>query len=110
MHAEEIRGIRLFYSNPLVSSVSDGIITIPIHKRVFASAMKSLFGEGIFIKPSKFELDKNLPAPLEHHHSFEKRYDKVVNGCLKYVHIKLPEGAPSNFKGGAYSATVTLAF
>ncbi|WP_233707337.1 hypothetical protein [Helicobacter cetorum] len=110
MGAEEIRGISLFSSRPLVSSVSDGIITIPIHKRVFVSAMKSLFGESLFVKANRFELDKNFSAPLEHHHSFEKKYDKVVNGCLKYMHIHLPQGAASNFESGVYSATLTLAF
>lgn len=36
-----------------------------------------------------------MKGPLEnrHHHSFTKNYEKAVNGCQKYFHIKLPEGA-----------------
>ncbi len=53
-----------------------------------------------------------MKGPLEnrHHHSFAKNYEKAVNGCQKYFHIKLPEGAPSNFKSGSYMATMVVRF
>ncbi|EEC24208.1 hypothetical protein BD0103_12860 [Helicobacter pylori] len=77
--------------------------------------MKSLFGENLllFVKLKHSALmSKHMKGPLEnrHHHSFTKNYEKAVNGCQKYFHIKLPEGAPSNFKSGSYMATMVVRF
>ncbi|EMH36652.1 hypothetical protein HMPREF1425_00430 [Helicobacter pylori GAM71Ai] len=108
------------YSKPLVYSAGSGIIGIDVdkrtfYKRAFAFTMKSLFGENLllFVKLKHSALmSKHMKGPLEnrHHHSFTKNYEKAVNGCQKYVHIKLPEGAPSNFKSGSYMATMVVRF
>ncbi|MFT2745952.1 hypothetical protein [Helicobacter pylori] len=108
------------YSKPLVYSDRSGIIGIDIdkrtfYKRAFVFTMKSLFGENLllFVKLKHSALmSKHMKEPLEnrHHHSFTKNYEKAINGCQKYVHIKLPEGAPSNFKSGSYMATMVVRF
>ncbi|GAA7070239.1 hypothetical protein HpCHN105_12680 [Helicobacter pylori] len=108
------------YSKPLVYSAGSGIIGIDIdkrtfYKRAFAFTMKSLFGENLllFVKLKHSALmSKHMKEPLEnrHHHSFTKNYEKAINGCQKYFHIKLPEGAPSNFKSGSYMATMVVRF
>ncbi|GAA7761101.1 hypothetical protein JP0169_10450 [Helicobacter pylori] len=112
------------YSKPLVYSAGSGMIGIDIdkrtfYKRAFVFTMESLFGENLllFVKlkhsalMSK-QMSKHMKGPLEnrHHHSFTKNYEKAINGCQKYFHIKLPEGAPSNFKSGSYMATVVVRF
>ncbi len=108
------------YSKPLVYSDGSGIIGINIDKRTFykrgfAFTMKSLFGENLllFVKLKHSALmSKHMKGPLEnrHHHSFTKNYEKAINGCQKYVHIKLPEGGPSNFQSSSYMATVKVRF
>lgn len=108
------------YSKPLVYSDRSGIIGIDIdkrtfYKRAFVFTMKSLFGENLllFVKLKHSALmSKHMKGPLEnrHHHSFTKNYEKAINGCQKYFHIKLPEGAPSNFKSGSYMATMVVRF
>ncbi|WQT45789.1 hypothetical protein KVC40_04625 [Helicobacter pylori] len=108
------------YSKPLVYSDRSGIIGIDIdkrtfYKRAFVFTMKSLFGENLllFVKLKHSALmSKHMKGPLEnrHHHSFTKNYKKAINGCQKYFHIKLPEGAPSNFKSGSYMATMVVRF
>ncbi|WRE56907.1 hypothetical protein KVC37_04475 [Helicobacter pylori] len=108
------------YSKPVVYSAGSGIIGIDIdkrtfYKRAFAFTMQSLFGENLllFVKLKHSALmSKHMKGPLEnrYHHSFTKNYEKAVNGCQKYVHIKLPEGAPSNFKSGSYMATMVVRF
>ncbi|WP_231166134.1 hypothetical protein [Helicobacter pylori] len=108
------------YSKPLVYSDRSGIIGIDIdkrtfYKRAFVFTMKSLFGENLllFVKLKHSALmSKHMKGPLEnrYHHSFTKNYEKAINGCQKYVHIKLPEGAPSNFKSGSYMATMVVRF
>ncbi|WP_025222992.1 hypothetical protein [Helicobacter pylori] len=108
------------YSKPLVYSAGSGIIGIDIdkrtfYKRAFVFTMKSLFGENLllFVKLKHSALmSKHMKGPLEnrHHHSFTKNYEKAVNSCQKHFHIKLPEGAPSNFKSGSYMATMVMRF
>ncbi|MGN8389647.1 hypothetical protein ACR9KI_05305 [Helicobacter pylori] len=108
------------YSKPLVYPDRSGIIGIDIdkrtfYKRAFVFTMKSLFGENLllFVKLKHSALmSKHMKEPLEnrHHHSFTKNYEKAINGCQKYFHIKLPEGAPSNFKSGSYMATMVVRF
>ncbi len=106
--------VKLF-SHPLVYPV--GIIGVDIpkqafYKRSFASTMKSLFGENLllFVKLKRSVLGKRMTAPLEnhHHHSFAKKYEKAINGCQKYIHIKLPQG--DNFQFGSYMATMIVRF
>ncbi|AFI05427.1 hypothetical protein [Helicobacter cetorum] len=103
--------IKLFSSRPWVSSVSDGIIEVAIRKRVFASTMKSLFGESMFIKQSSSALSKSMVAPLEHHqHSFAKKYENALNGCQKHIKIHVPTGSSKNLEHGAYTATLLFSF
>ncbi|GHS55346.1 hypothetical protein VN1171_07110 [Helicobacter pylori] len=110
------------YSKPLVYSDRSGMIGIGIdidkrtfYKRAFVFTMKSLFGENLllFVKLKHSALmSKHMKEPLEnrYHHSFTKNYEKAINGCQKYFHIKLPEGAPSNFKSGSYMAAMVVRF
>ncbi len=104
--------VKLF-SHPLVYPIVG--VDIPkqaFYKRSFASTMKSLFGENLllFVKLKRSVLGKRMTAPLEshHHHSFAKKYEKAINGCQKYIHIKLPQG--DNFQFGSYMATMIVRF
>ncbi len=103
--------VKLF-SHPLVYPIVG--VDIPkqaFYKRSFASTMKSLFGENLllFVKLKCSVLGKRMTAPLEsHHHSFAKKYEKAINGCQKYIHIKLPQG--DNFQFGSYMATMIVRF
>ncbi len=105
------------FSHPLVYPASGGIIGVDIpkqafYKRAFATTMKSLFGENLllFVKLKHSVLDQHITAPLEshHHRSFAKKYEKAINGCQKYIHIKLPQG--DKFRSGSYMATMIISF
>ncbi|WP_120931325.1 hypothetical protein [Helicobacter pylori] len=88
------------YSKPLVYSAGSGMIGIGENLLLFVKLRHSV------------SMSKHMKGPLEnrHHHSFTKNYEKAINGCQKYFHVKLPEGAPSNFKSGSYMATMVVRF